>query len=97
MVMSIPYYIFHKIKRPADLSIVERLGGFLCCKGKAFIWIVQGFWKKNAEMEVVFNECPRTEVPRLLVQYVKRKGSLVRSSEDQNQTPHKVERTDIAQ
>ena len=28
-----------------------------CCKGKAFIWIVQGFWKKNAEMEVVFNRC----------------------------------------
>ena len=58
---------------------------------------MQGFWKKNAEMEVVFNECPRTEVPRLLVHYVKRKGSLVRSSEDQIQTPHKVERTDIAQ
>ena len=33
-------------KRPAHLSIVERLGGFWCCKGKAFIWIVQGFWKK---------------------------------------------------
>ena len=48
---------FHKIKRPADLSIVERLGGFLWCKGKAFIWIVQGFWKKRAEMEVVFNRC----------------------------------------
>ena len=55
--MSIPYYIFHKIKRPADLSIVERLGGFLWCKGKAFIWIVQGFWKKSAELEVVFNRC----------------------------------------
>ena len=26
-----------------------------CCKGKAFIWIVQGFWKKSVEMEVVFN------------------------------------------
>ena len=35
-----------KIKRPADLSIVERLGGFWCCKDKTFIWIVQGFWKK---------------------------------------------------
>ena len=34
---------FLQIKRPADLSIVERLGGFLCCKSKAFIWIVQGF------------------------------------------------------
>ena len=40
-----------KIKRPADLSIVERLGGFLCCKGKTFIWIVQGFWKKNVQGE----------------------------------------------
>ena len=58
---------------------------------------MQGFWKKNTEMEVVFNECPRTEVPRLLVQYGKRKGSLVRSFEDQSQTTHKVERTDIAQ
>ncbi|MCI6234709.1 MAG: hypothetical protein MR627_06370 [Prevotella sp.] len=28
------------------LSIVERLGGFWCCKGKAFIGIAQGFWKK---------------------------------------------------
>ena len=46
-----------KIKRPADLSIVERLGGFLWCKGKAFIWIVQGFWKKCAELEVIFNSC----------------------------------------
>ena len=49
--------IFHKIKRPADLSIVERLGGFLWCKDTTFIWIVQGFWKKSAEMEVVFNSC----------------------------------------
>ena len=39
------------------LSIVERLGGFWCCKGKAFIWIVQGFWGKSAEMEVVFTGC----------------------------------------
>ena len=46
-----------KIKRPADLSIVERLGGFLWCKGKAFIWIVQGLWKKCAELEVIFNSC----------------------------------------
>ena len=49
--------LYYKIKRPADLSIVERLGGFLWCKGKTFIWIVQGFWKKSAEMEVVFNSC----------------------------------------
>ena len=49
--------IFHKIKRPADLSIVERLGGFLWCKGKAFFWIVQGFGGKRAEIEVVFNRC----------------------------------------
>ena len=44
-------------KRPAHLSIVERLGGFLWCKGMAFIWIVQGFWKKSVKMEVVFNRC----------------------------------------
>ena len=44
-------------KRPAHLSIVERLGGFWCCKGKTFIWIVQGFWKKSVEMEVIFNSC----------------------------------------
>ena len=49
--------IFHKIKRPADLSIVERLGGFLWCKGKAFIWIVQGFLCKSVEMAVIFNRC----------------------------------------
>jgi len=24
--------LFHKIKRPADLSIAKRLGGFSCCK-----------------------------------------------------------------
>ena len=39
------------------LSIVERLGGFSCCKGKAFIWIVQGFCGKSAELEVIFNRC----------------------------------------
>ena len=39
------------------MSIVERLGGFWYCKGKAFIWIVQGFWKKSVEMEVIFNRC----------------------------------------
>ena len=33
----------------------KRRGRNCCCKGKAFIWIVQGFWKKNSEMEVVFN------------------------------------------
>ena len=44
-------------KRPAHLSIVERLGGFWCCKGKAFIWIVQGFCGKSVEMEVIFNRC----------------------------------------
>ena len=26
-------------------------------EGKAFIWIVQGFWKKSVEMEVFFNRC----------------------------------------
>ena len=45
--------IFHKIKRPADLSIVERLGGFWCCKGKAFIWIVQGFLQRKCYMGVI--------------------------------------------
>ncbi|OYP64520.1 hypothetical protein CIK98_10670 [Prevotella sp. P2-180] len=39
------------------MSIVERLGGFWCCKDKTFIWIVQGFWKKSVEMEVIFNRC----------------------------------------
>ena len=39
------------------MSIVERLGGFWCYKGKAFIWIVQGFGGKRAEIEVVFNRC----------------------------------------
>ena len=28
-----------------------------CCKGKAFIWIVQGFCGKSAELEVIFNRC----------------------------------------
>ena len=35
----------------------KRRGRNCCCKGKAFIWIVQGFWKKSAELEVVFNRC----------------------------------------
>ena len=39
-------------KRPAHLSIVERLDGFWNCKSKANIWIVQGYWKKRVEMEV---------------------------------------------
>ena len=58
--MNLSLMILHngiKIKRPAHLSIVERLGGFWCCKGKTFIWIVQGFWKKSAELEVIFNSC----------------------------------------
>ena len=58
--MNLSPMILHngiKIKRPAHLSIVERLGGFWCCKGKAFIWIVQGFWKKSVEMEAIFNSC----------------------------------------
>ena len=25
--------------------------------GKTFIWIVQGFWKKSVEMEVIFKRC----------------------------------------
>ena len=39
------------------MSIVERLGGFWCCKDKTFIWIVQGFYAKSAEMEVILNRC----------------------------------------
>ena len=30
-----------EIKRPADLSIVKRLGGFSWCKGTNNIWIIQ--------------------------------------------------------
>ena len=36
-----------KTKRPAHLSIVERLGGFWCCKGTAFIWNSQTYLKKK--------------------------------------------------
>ena len=57
LVVPVPMTLGIKIKRPADLSIVERLGGFLWCKGKTCIWIVQGFWKKSAELEVIFNSC----------------------------------------
>ena len=39
------------------MSIVKRLGEDWRCKGKAFIWIVQEFWEKSAEMEVIFNGC----------------------------------------
>ena len=35
----------------------KRRGRNCCYKGKAFIWIVQGFWKKSAELEVIFNSC----------------------------------------
>ena len=48
---------FIKIKRPADLSIVERLGGFLCCKGTTFIWVVQVFGEKSDDLTGVFNSC----------------------------------------
>ena len=37
-----------KIKRPAHLSIVERLGGFWWCKCTAFILNSQTFLKKKA-------------------------------------------------
>jgi hypothetical protein len=37
----------NKTKRPADLSIVKRLGGFSWCKGTAFIWNSQTFWRKR--------------------------------------------------
>ena len=35
----------------------KRRGRNCCCKGKTFIWIVQGIRGKSAEMEVVFNRC----------------------------------------
>jgi len=38
----------NKTKRPADLSIVKRLGGFSWRKGTAFIWNSQTFLKKKA-------------------------------------------------
>ena len=53
--MNLSPMILHngiKIKRPAHLSIVERLGGFWCCKGKTFIWIVQEFGEKNCARRV---------------------------------------------
>ena len=37
----------NKTKRPADLSIVKRLGGFSWCKGTAFIRNSQTFLKKK--------------------------------------------------
>ena len=37
------FHIGIKIKRPADLSFNERLGGFLCCKATTIIRVVQGF------------------------------------------------------
>jgi hypothetical protein len=38
----------NKTKRPADLSIVKRLGGFSWRKGTAFILNSQTFLKKKA-------------------------------------------------
>ena len=35
-----------KIKRPAHLSIVERLGGYWCCKGTKIIRNLQTFGEK---------------------------------------------------
>ena len=35
----------------------KRRGRNCCYKGKTCIWIVQGFWKKCAELEVIFNSC----------------------------------------
>ena len=35
----------------------KRRGRNCCYKGKTCIWIVQGFWKKSAELEVIFNSC----------------------------------------
>ena len=58
--MNLSPMILHngiKIKRPAHLSIVERLGGFWCCKGKTFIWIVQEFGEKSDDLAGVFNSC----------------------------------------
>ena len=41
-------FVAFEIKRPADLSIVKRLGGFSWFKGTAFIWNSQTFLKKKA-------------------------------------------------
>ena len=56
LLRAVKLFLYQK-KRPAHLSIVERLGGFSYYKGKAFIWIVQGFCGKSAELEVIFNRC----------------------------------------
>ena len=40
-----------KIKRPAHLSIVERLGGFWCCKNTNFFFIFGIFTKKELKKE----------------------------------------------
>ena len=37
----------NKIKRPADLSIVKRLGGFSWCKDTHYFWISKGFAQKS--------------------------------------------------
>ena len=41
-----------KIKRPAHLSIVERLGGFWWCKGTALIWNNQTVLKKKNKVSL---------------------------------------------
>ena len=51
-IMLINHLIMHISKYIRFGDTLER-----CCKGKAFIWIVQGFWKKSVEMEVIFNSC----------------------------------------
>ena len=40
-------YSLYKIKRPAHLSIVERLGGFWWCKDTALIWNSQTFFEEK--------------------------------------------------
>jgi len=44
----------NKTKRPADLSIVKRLGGFSWCKDTAFIWNSQTFLKKKSGEDQLF-------------------------------------------
>ena len=51
------HIFYKKTKSCRGTHSRKRRGRNYCCKGKAFIWIVQGFWKKSAEMEAIFNRC----------------------------------------
>ena len=51
------HILYKKTKSCRGTHSRKRRGRNCCCKGKTFIWIVQGFWKKSAEMEATFNRC----------------------------------------